>query len=382
MNKEQVSPGRPRPDIAALSAYVPGRSAAEVRRRYGVDEVVKLASNENPFGPSPHAIAAATTALAASNRYPDGASTALRERLAAVYRLAPANVIVGNGSDELILLLALAYLQPGETAVMAAPPYAILRSAVAIAGGAVAGVALKDYVHDLDAMADAVGEDTKLVFVANPHNPTGTHLGRDVLRRFAARIPTHVLLVVDEAYHDYVDDAVRHTARDLLGDYPNVVTLRTFSKAHGLAGLRAGYALAHENVVGTLDRIRPPFDLNIAAQAAALAALDDDAHVRHVARENRAGRARLIAIARRHGLTTVPSETNFVLIQVDDSAALTEALMARGVIVRPGGNLGMPGWIRVSVGTNDDLDRFERAMELVGSRKSEVTAMSSLFTNR
>ncbi len=363
MNKEQARPGRPRPDIATLSAYVPGRSAAEVRRRYRVDEVVKLASNENPFGPSPRAVAAATAALAASNRYPDGGATALRARLAAVYHLAPANVIVGNGSDEIILLLALAYLRPGETAVMAAPPYAIHRSAVTIAGGVVAGVALADHVHDLDAMTAAVGADTKLVFVTNPHNPTGTHLDRDVLRRFAAHIPARTLLVVDEAYHDYVDDAVRHTARDLLGDYPNVVTLRTFSKAHGLAGLRAGYALAHKDVVGTLDRIRPPFDLNIAAQAAALAALDDEAHVRHVARENRAGRARLMAIARRHGLTTVPSETNFVLIQADASVTLTEALMARGVIVRPGENLGMPGWIRVSVGTNDDLDRFEEAMD-------------------
>ncbi len=368
VNKEQARPGRPRPDIAALSAYVPGRSAAEVRRRYGLDDVVKLASNENPFGPSPRAVAAATAALAASNRYPDGASTALRARLAAVYRLAPANVIVGNGSDEIILLLALAYLRPSETAVMAAPPYAIHRSAVVIAGGVVAGVALKDHVHDLDAMATAVGGGAKLVFVANPHNPTGTHLDREALRRFAARIPAHTLLVVDEAYHDYVDDAVRHTARDLLGDYPNVVTLRTFSKAHGLAGLRAGYALAHEDVVSTLDRIRPPFDLNIAAQAAALAALDDVAHVRHVTRENRAGRARLMVIARRHGLAMVPSETNFVLMQVGDSAALTEALMARGVIVRPGENLGMPGWIRVSVGAREDLDRFEEAMERVDSR--------------
>jgi histidinol-phosphate aminotransferase len=367
MNNEQARPGRPRPDIAALSAYVPGRSAEDVRRRYGLDEdeVVKLASNENPFGPSPRAVAAATAALTMSNRYPDGASTALRERLGAVYALAPDNVIVGNGSDEMILLLALAYLRSGDTAVMAAPPYAIHRNAVVIAGGIVSGLALKDHVHDLDAMAAAVGADTKLVFVANPHNPTGTHLERDVLRHFAAQIPAHVLLVVDEAYHDYVDDAVRHTARDLLDDYPNVVTLRTFSKAHGLAGLRAGYALAHEDVVGILDRIRPPFDLNIAAQAAALAALDDDAHVRHVARENRAGRARLRAIARCHGLTTVPSETNFVLMQVDDSVALTEALMARGVIVRPGENLGMPGWIRVSVGTSDDLDRFERAMDSV-----------------
>ncbi len=365
MSNERVGPGRPRPDVAAMSAYVPGRPAGEVRRHYGLDHVVKLASNENPFGASPRAVAAATTALLESNRYPDGGATALRERLAALYGLGRANVIVGNGSDEVILLLALAYLQPGEQAVMAAPPYAIHRSAVMVAGGAPITVDLRDHAHDLDAIAAAVTDDTKLVFVANPHNPTGTHLSRDALRHVAARIPAETLLVVDEAYHDYVDDAIRHTARDLLDLYPNVVTLRTFSKAHGLAGLRAGYALAHEDVVGTLDRIRPPFGLNSAAQAAALAALDDQGHVALVARENRVGRARIVDIARRHGLETVPSQANFVLIKVGDSATLTESLMRRGVIVRPGENLGVPGWIRVSVGAHDDLDRFEAVIDAV-----------------
>ncbi len=366
MSDEQARPGRPRPDVVAMSSYVPGRPAGEVRRRYGLDHVVKLASNENPFGPSPRAVAAASAALVESNRYPDGGATALRERLAALYGLGRANVIPGNGSDEIILLLALAYLQPGDRAVMAAPPYAIHRSAVATAGGAPILVGLRDYAHDLEAMAAALTDDTKLVFVANPHNPTGTHLGRDALRHFAARIPAGTLLVVDEAYHDYVDDAARHTARDLLDDYPNVVTLRTFSKAHGLAGLRAGYALAHEDVVGALDRIRPPFGLNSAAQAAALAALDDEGHVAYVARENSAGRARIMEIARRHGLETISSETNFVLLRAGpsgDSVALTERLMRRGVIVRPGENLGVPGWIRVSVGTREDLDCFEAALD-------------------
>jgi len=367
MSTEQARPGRPRPDVAALAPYVPGRPAGEARRQYGLDHVTKLASNENPFGPSPRAVAAATAALTESNRYPDGAATALRERLADLYGLERANVVVGNGSDEIILLLALAYLQPGQSAVMAAPPYAIHCSAVVTAGGAPVGVALCGHAHDLDAMVAALTDDTRLVFVANPHNPTGTHLERADLRRFAARIPLAVLLVVDEAYHDYVDDGLRHTARELLDDYPNVVTLRTFSKAHGLAGLRAGYALAHPDVVGTLDRIRPPFGVNLAAQAAALAALDDTEHVRYVARENRAGRARIMEIARRHGLETVTSETNFVLIRVGDSTAATEQLMRRGVIVRPGENLGMPGWIRVSVGTREDLDRFEQALSEVTS---------------
>jgi len=223
-------------------------------------------------------------------------------------------------------------------------------------------------------MADAVGDRTRVVFVTNPHNPTGTTVPAAALHELAARVPPHVLLIVDEAYHDFVDDDARHSGRDLLDLYPNVVTLRTFSKAYGLAGLRAGYALAHRAVVETLDRIRPPFGLNSVAQAAALAALDDEEHVARVVTATRQGRARLLDIAHRHGLRTIPSQTNFVLMRPSasgaptmpgDSGPLVEGMLRRGVIVRPGENLGMPGWMRVSVGTAEDLDRFEQALAVV-----------------
>jgi histidinol-phosphate aminotransferase len=304
-------------------------------------------------------------ALQSVNYYPDGAAILLRDRLAALHGLSRAHIAVGNGSDEMILLLALAYLAPGDEAVLADPPYAIHRNAVRIAGSAVVSVPLREHTHDLDAMAAAIGDRTRLVFVSNPPNPTGTAVAADDLRRFVAAVPPRVLIVVDEAYHHFVDDALRHAAADLLGAHPNVVTLRTFSKAYGLAGLRAGYALAHPQVIGILDRIRPPFGLSAVAQAAALAALDDTEYVTRVVAETQVGRARLLQIARRHGLTALPSQANFVLIEVGDSQAMTEALLQHGVIVRPGENLGVPGWIRVSVGTSRELDRFEEAIESV-----------------
>lgn len=362
---------RPRASLSAIARYVPGRPMEEVRRQYGLDEVTKLASNENPFGPSPRAVEAATRAVAGANWYPDGASADLRQRLAACFGLRPENIAVGNGSDEVILLLALAYLEPGAEAVLAAPPYSIHRTAVLTAGGTAVQAPLRDHVHDLDAMAGAITERTRLVFVANPHNPTGTVVTGAALRRFAGQVPPHALLVVDEAYYDFVDDPLRFTARDLLDDYPNVVTLRTFSKAHGLAGLRAGYALAHADVVAALDRIRPPFGLNAAAQAAALAALDDGEHVARVVAATRAGRRRLAEIARRHGFEAIPSQANFVLMRVPDPARLVEDLLRRGVIVRPGANLGAPDSIRVSVGTPADLDRFEQALDDIGADAHE-----------
>lgn len=353
---------RPRPDVAALSPYVPGRPASEVKRLFGLHDVAKLASNENPFGPSPRAVEAATQALAGVNGYPDGGSVALRERLAAKFDLGHDSVVVGNGSDEIILLLALDYLESGDEVVLAAPPYSIHRNATLIAGGKPLGVPLCEQRHDLEAMAAAVTARTKLIVVTNPHNPTGTVVSAGALQRFAAAVPPTVLLVVDEAYHDFVDDGLRYTARHLLAAHPNVVTLRTFSKAYGLAGLRAGYALAHPSIVAMLDRIRPPFGLNAVAQAAALAALDDDAFVEQVVQQTRAGRVRLLETARRHGLEAIPSQANFVLMYAGDSVGLAERLLRHGVIVRPGENLGVPGWIRVSAGTGAELDRFDEAL--------------------
>src|SRR5256714_8608957 len=227
---------QPRPDVSEMTPYVHIRPADQLKASFGHDHVVKLASNENPFGPSPLAVEAARHALSDVAGYPDGGAVALRDALADRFDLARDNVAVGNGSDEIILLLALAYLERGDDAVLAVPPYSIHRSAVLTAGGVPVGVPLRAYVHDLDAMAAAVTARTRLIFLANPHNPTGTAVDPSHLHRFAAGMPSPALLVVDEAYLDFADHALLHSARDLLDEYPNVVTLPTSSKAYGLTG--------------------------------------------------------------------------------------------------------------------------------------------------
>jgi len=356
---------RPCATTDAITPYVPGRPIEEVCRDYGLVNVVTLASNENPFGPSPRALAAIIAALPDIGRYPDGGSLNLRDGLARKFGLTRDNIVTGNGSDELIMVLALAYVEPGTEAVLVTPPYSIHRTAVLATGGIPVAIPLHKYTHDVEAMVAAVTERTRIIFVANPHNPTDTIIGMDALCYLVESVPPHMLVLVDEAYHDFVDDSVRHTARELLDRHPNVVTLRTFSKAYGLAGLRAGYVLAHHDVVGVLNRVRPPFGLNRLAQVAARATLEDEAHVAHVVQETRVGRERLLTIARRQGLEAIPSQANFVLMRVDDVTAMVAALLRCGVIVRPGENLGMPGWIRVSVGREDEIDRFEDALDAV-----------------
>jgi histidinol-phosphate aminotransferase len=358
-------PVQPRLGVEAIAPYVPGRSIEEVKHDYGLNDVVKLASNENPFGPSPRAVEAAAAALGGVHRYPDGASRDLRAALARHHGLERENVIMGNGSDEVITLLALAYLDEGSEAVLAVPPYSVHRTAVLVGYGKIVSVPLRHYTHDLAAMAAAVTERVRLIMVANPHNPTGTAVTEDDLRRLAAVAPERVVIIVDEAYYDFVDDDLRFTARDLLDRYPNVVTVRTFSKVHGLPGLRAGYGLAHPDIVSTLDRIRPPFGLNSVAQVAALAALSDSEYLARVVAQTREGRSRLLEIARRRGLEAIPSQANFVLMRVGDSTVFTESLLRLGVIVRPGEDLSMPGWVRVSVGTPEELDRFDAALDRV-----------------
>jgi histidinol-phosphate aminotransferase len=372
MAEDRTLQVRPRAAAEVIAPYVPGRSIEEVKRDYGLNDVVKLASNENPFGPSPRAIEAAATALAGVHRYPDGASRDLREALARRHGLERENVIMGNGSDEVIMLLALAYLDSGSEAVLAAPPYSVHRTAVLVAHGKIISVQLRHHTHDLAAMAAAATERARLIMVANPHNPTGTAVTEGDLRRLAVTAPEHVVIIVDEAYYDFVDDDLRFTARDLLDRHPNVVTVRTFSKVHGLSGLRVGYGLAHSDIVSPLDRIRPPFGLNSVAQAAALAALSDSEYMARVIAETRGGRARLLEIARGHGLKAIPSQANFVLMRVGDSTAFTESLLRLGVIVRPGENLGMPGWVRVSVGTCEELDRFDAALDRVAIQSQQT----------
>jgi histidinol-phosphate aminotransferase len=346
---------KPRAALDAIVPYVPGAAPAE-----GTDHALKLASNENPFGPSPRALDAARVALDTAERYPDGGSSLLRARLADRHRVAPDQILVGAGSDEVFYLLTRAYLEPGRRAVMARPPYGIHAIAARSMGAEIVLVPLRDQTHDLEAMA-AASVAQGCTFVANPHNPTGTAVRPDDLRAFIERVPSDSMIVVDEAYHEFVDPAMRLTAIDLLDRHPGLVVTRTFSKAYGLAGLRVGYAIASPVVLEPVERIRPPFNVTAVSLAAAAAALDDAAHVEMTVRETAVAMAVLVDMCDRLGLVFVPSHTNFLLVEDRDS--WPSALLSEGITVRPGATLGIPGWARVSLGRPDDMRRVVRVIE-------------------
>ncbi len=332
----------------------------------GAGRTLKLASNENPFGPSPRAVAAAVAVMAGVDRYPEPGAPTLRARLAERHGVSPDQVLVGTGSDEVIHLLATTYLEPGRRAVMARPPYGIHRIASQAAGAELVLVPLRNHVHDLPAMAAAVAPQDA-VFVANPHNPTGTVVAPAQLRAFVADLPPDCLVVVDEAYFEYVEPAVRATAIDLLGLHPGLVVTRTFSKVYGLAGLRVGYAIASAAVLEPVGRIRPPFNVSTPALAAAAAALDDPDHVAMTVRETAVSKAILVEACRRLHLDHVPSQANFVL--VEDRDGWPAALAADAISVRPGASLGVPGWARVSMGRPDEMGRVVGILEAtVGPR--------------
>ena len=339
--------------LAGLSPYRPGLSAVEVRRRTGVERVVRLGSNESPLGPSPRALAAARDALAATGRYPDGPARALRDALAERHGVEPANIVIGNGSTDLIDLLARGFLGADENAVISEGSFARYEQVVRARNGRARLVPMRGHRHDLEAMAAAIDDATRLVFVASPNNPTGTWNTRDEIEALLDRLPPDVLLVLDQAYHEYVDVPEHPQPERWVGDR-SLVVLRTFSKAYGLAGLRVGYGLAGASVVDAIDIVREPFNTNIAGQAAALAALDDQAHLREAVALNREGRGRLTEGLRGLGLEVLPSQGNFVLVNVAEPApSVFERLLARGVVVRPTGP-PYETWLRITVGLGED----------------------------
>lgn len=344
---------QPRAALAAINAYVPGKPAPDV------PGALKLASNENPLGPSPLALEAIAAALPGLHRYPDRESAVLKAALSEQYALSPDHFLVGCGSDDAIYLLASAYLQPGRLAVLADPPYSVQRIAAQWCGATLRLVPLRSHVHDLAAMA-AAAEPGGWVAVTNPHNPTGTAVEPDALRRFVESVPEDCLILLDEAYHDFVEDGLRCTGADLLPDHPNLVVLRTFSKAYGLAGLRVGYAIASPALLEPVERVRPPFNVGLLGQAAACAALGDREHLERTVVSNAAARWLFLAACARLGLEAVPSQTNFVLVADRDArgrGGWPEALAGAGISVRPGHNLGVPGWHRVTMGTPQDMER-------------------------
>lgn len=347
-----------RPEVLTQPVYEPGKPIEYVARELGIDpaSIIKLASNENPFGPSPRAVAAAKLALEDGELYPDGGCFALREKLATVRGLGADQFVIGNGSNEIIELLGHALLGRGDEVVMGSPAFVVYKLVTLMFGARAIEIPLVNHRHDLAAIAAAITPRTKLVFVCSPNNPTGTANTEAELLAFARALPEHVVAVFDEAYSEYVENAP--DLRPLIREGRNVVCLRTFSKIYGLASLRVGYGYAAAETVALLNRVRQPFNVNAIGQAAAVAALDDHAFTEKCARENRTGLVRLEAGFRKLGLEFVPSVANFILVRVGDGLRVFDALQQRGVIVRPVKSYAMPEWIRVTVGTPDQNERL------------------------
>lgn len=352
------------PYIRELAPYVPGKPVEEVERELNM-YAIKLASNENPLGPSPRAIEAAQKALASSNRYPDGNGFYLREALAKKHAIAGENIILGGGSTELIDLSGRLALIPGDCGVTSYGSFPLYSIAIRATGARYFDVAMREYHFDLEAIARELPEETKLIFLANPNNPTGTMFSADDLDAFLARVPEHILVVIDEAYFDYVDSPNYSRSIEIVRGGRNLLVLRTFSKVYGLAGLRIGYGIGPPGLLAEMNKIRGPFNTSNVAQAAALAALDDLEHVRRSVESNRAGLAQLTAGLQKLAIKVVPSVTNFLLVIFGmDTEPLVEALLEQGVIVRPMRWMGFPAAIRVTVGTHDENQKFLDALNV------------------
>jgi len=352
--------------ISRLRPYVPGKPIEEVQRELGLTDVIKLASNENPLGPSPRALEALAAAAGGVALYPEGSAPALRRAVARATGMPEDTLVFGNGSDEVLHLLALTFLQPGDETVQGDPSFAMYEIYATQCDAVPVLVPLKNFTHDLDAMANAVTDKTRMIFVANPNNPTGTFVRREAVAQFLDRIPRNVLVVFDEAYAEYVADPDQPDLRPLVLEGRSIVILHTFSKAYGLAGLRVGYGIMRPEIATLLNRVRSPFNVNLPAQAAAAAALGDLEHVARTVALNAEGRNYFYGEFERMGLDYVPSEGNFVLVDVGrDARAVFEALQHKGVIVRSAHGMGLPRHIRVTTGTMPQNQRFIAALKEV-----------------
>ena len=353
------------PFLKTLPTYQPGRPIEEVARELGLpaDSIIKVASNENPFGPSPLALAALQKALPGVNFYPDGNAFYLKQKLAAKLGVETGHLVLGNGSNEIIEFVGHALLGPGTDIVVSQYCFAIYPIVAKMFGADVITVPAKNHGHDLPAMLQAITPRTRIVFVANPNNPTGTLAPRETLIQFVNEIPDDVLLVMDEAYLEFLDDAVDLIPLIRLGARKNLILMRTFSKIYGLAGLRLGYGIAAPELVSALEKIRQPFNANLLAQTAALAALDDDAHVRKTRQNNFTGLEFFMQAFRELKLEYVPSYANFILVRVGDGAKVFDAMQKLGVITRPMGGYQLPEWIRISIGTVAENERCLAALK-------------------
>jgi len=351
--------------IRSIAAYQPGKPTSELAREIGLDpaSVIKLASNENPLGASPRARAAVERELAELARYPDGGGFALKQALAAHHRVEPDCIVLGSGSNDVLELVAHVFLAPATSAVYAQHAFAVYPLATQMAGAHSIAVPARDFAHDLPGMAAAVRADTRVLWIANPNNPTGSFAPAQDVRALLERVPRRVIVVLDEAYNEYLPDALRVDTTRWLGQFPNLVITRTFSKAYGLAALRVGFALAHPDVADLMNRVRMPFNVNSAAQAAAVQALEDQAFVARSRAVNDAGMRQLTEAFRGMRLDYIASLGNFVSVRVGAADAVYRRLLAQGVIVRPIAAYDMPEHLRVTIGLESENARFLAALQ-------------------
>ncbi len=350
------------PGIESLTPYAPGKPIEELERELGLTGSIKLASNENPVGPSPKGIAAIAGCINNLHRYPDGAAHYLKGAISEKFGCSPSEIILGNGSNELLDIIVRTFLLEGEEAIFAEPSFVVYKMSVQAAGRRGVAIPLKSGKHDLSAMADAINDRTKIIFIANPNNPTGTMNTQKEMGAFMARVPKDAIVVVDEAYFEYVTNPEYPDTFKYFKDGRNIIILRTFSKIYGLAGLRIGYGFAPARLVDLMNRVRAPFNTNSIAQAAALAALSDDEHVKESVRVNEGGKKYLYAELTKMGVDYLPTQANFIWIDLhSDARKLYDALLRKGVIVRPMG----PTRIRVTIGLMKENERFVKALREV-----------------
>lgn len=350
--------------VTQLHPYVPGKPIEELERELGISDIVKLASNENPLGPSQKVLVAIEKASRELTRYPDGNGFALKVALAAKFQLNTNQITLGNGSNDVLELLARAFVSPVDEVLFSQYAFAVYPIVTQAVGAKAVVAPARDYGHDLQVMSSLISDKTKLIFIANPNNPTGTYLEPDELENFIAQVPETTIVVLDEAYVEYGDSSFN--SMDWLDKYSNLVITRTFSKAYGLAGLRVGYALSHPEIADLLNRIRQPFNVNSLALAAATVALDDEHYIVDTKQMNDKGMAQLLTGLDSLGLKSIPSKANFITVDTGRNADdVFASLLKQGVIVRPVANYGLPRHIRVSIGLESENKRFLDALEQV-----------------
>ncbi|UOQ92062.1 histidinol-phosphate transaminase [Halobacillus shinanisalinarum] len=362
---------QPRSQINQIAMYSPGKPVEELKREKGLSKIIKMASNENPFGYSPLAAEAIQSEMKELPFYPEVTSPILAEKLANRLEVSPDQIIFGSGSDEVIRLLSRTYINEGDEVVMAGVTFPRYKTNVVIEGGVPVEIDMQNGTHDLDAMYQAINEKTKMVFVCNPNNPTGTIVEKEALRRFIEKVPSHVMLVMDEAYYEYADSSQYLETLPLLNQYENMVILRTFSKVYGLAALRIGYGLMSSEMVSHLRKVKEPFNVNRLAEAAASASLDDDEFMHESINLNREGREYLNNSFDHMNLGYFPTQTNFIMVDVGAPAEeVYEYLLDEGIIIRPGHLMGYPTMIRVTIGKKEDNQRFIECLQAYLEKKN------------